>query len=154
MSNTNPDLDPAGLANNGGPTQTIGLCTGPSAPSAGCTGASPAIDAGDESVCSTTTGTAPVNNLDQRGHVRPGMGAANCSIGAYEANSPESPPGCVGDCDGSGDVTVNELIILVSIALGNAQASACLRGIPSGAEVNVALLIQAVNSALNGCLLT
>src|ERR1019366_9381863 len=60
--NTNPVLDPTGLQNNGGPTQTIALCTGTGAPSAGCTGASPAINAGDESVCSTTTGTAPVNN--------------------------------------------------------------------------------------------
>jgi len=85
--NTDPQLDPAGLANNGGPTQTIALCTGTGAPSAGCTGASPAINAGDESVCSTTTGTAPVNNLDQRGFARPGEGATNCSIGAFEANS-------------------------------------------------------------------
>jgi hypothetical protein len=87
FSNTDPLLDPAGLANNGGPTQTIALCTGAGTPSAGCTGASPAINAGDESVCSTTTGTAPVDNLDQRGFVRPGAGATNCSIGAYESNS-------------------------------------------------------------------
>jgi hypothetical protein len=75
LNNTNPNLDPAGLANNGGPTQTIALQA-----------SSPAINAGDESVCSTTTGTAPVGNLDQRGYVRPGTGAANCSIGAFEAN--------------------------------------------------------------------
>jgi len=86
LNNTNPNLDPAGLANNGGPTQTIALCTGTGVPSAGCAGASPAINAGDESVCSTTTGTAPVDNLDQRGFVRPGTGATNCSIGAFEAN--------------------------------------------------------------------
>jgi hypothetical protein len=85
--NTNPVLDPTGLQNNGGPTQTIALCTGPGAPSAGCAGTSPAINAGNESICSTTTGTAPVDNLDQRGFVRPGSGATNCSIGAYEANS-------------------------------------------------------------------
>jgi len=90
--NTNPLLDPAGLANNGGPTQTIALCTGTGVPSAGCTGASPGINAGDEGVCSTTTGTAPVDNLDQRGYVRPGTGATNCSIGAYEANAVLAPP--------------------------------------------------------------
>ncbi|MGD0945795.1 MAG: choice-of-anchor Q domain-containing protein [Candidatus Binatia bacterium] len=73
--NTNPQLA-AGLANNGGPTQTIALQAG-----------SPAINAGDESVCATTTGTAPVKNLDQRGYIRPGVGATNCSIGAYEYNS-------------------------------------------------------------------
>ena len=91
--NTNPALDPTGQTafngsaqDNGGPTQTIALCTGTGAPGAGCTGASPAINAGDESVCSMTTGTAPVNNLDQRGFPRPGAGATNCSIGAFEAN--------------------------------------------------------------------
>src|SRR3989442_7018669 len=40
--------------------------------------------AGDETVCATP----PVNNLDQRGFVRPGIGATNCSIGAYEFHSP------------------------------------------------------------------
>jgi hypothetical protein len=70
---TDPMLDPAGLADNGGPTQTIALLPG-----------SPAIDAGDETIC----GAPPVNGIDQRGFVRPGIGAANCSIGAYEFNSP------------------------------------------------------------------
>jgi hypothetical protein len=48
-------------------------------------------------------------------------------------------------------VTVDEIITLVNIALGNAQASACLHGVPSGADVDVGLIIQAVNAALNGC---
>ena len=87
--NTNPHLDPAGLQNNGGPTQTVALCTAVGTPAA-CTGASPAINAGNESVCSTITGTAPVANLDQRGSLRPGTGVANCSIGAFEANSAAS----------------------------------------------------------------
>src|SRR5438552_3262339 len=67
--NTNLLLDPAGLASNGGPTQTIAL-----------EAMSPAINAGNETVCAAP----PVNNLDQRGFVRPGMGATNCSVGAYE----------------------------------------------------------------------
>ena len=70
------------------------------------------------------------------------------------SNSPTptpTPVACTGDCDGSGDVTVNEIITLVNIALGTAQASACASGVPSGVEVNVALVIQAVNNALNGC---
>jgi len=78
--NTNPLLDPTGLASNGGPTQTIALEAG-----------SPAINTGDETVCAAP----PVNNLDQRGFVRPGAGATNCSIGAYEFNA--APPGRSGD---------------------------------------------------------
>jgi hypothetical protein len=62
-----------------------------------------------------------------------------------------TPQPCVGDCDGSGEVTVNELIIMVNIALGTGQPSACPNGIPSGGSVDIALIIQAVNNALNGC---
>jgi hypothetical protein len=74
---TNPMLDPAGLADNGGPTQTIALQA-----------SSPAINAGDESVCAAP----PVNNLDQRGYARPGAGATRCSIGAYEYNAVPAGP--------------------------------------------------------------
>jgi hypothetical protein len=41
--------------------------------------------------------------------------------------------------------------VLVNIALGSAEPAACAAGIPSGSQVNVALIIQAVNNALNGC---
>jgi hypothetical protein len=129
-----PKLDPAGLQDNGGPTQTIALLPG-----------SPAINAGDADMCANP----PVNGIDQRGYVRPGTGHSQCSIGAYEADA--TLPACVGDCDGTGSVTVDEIITLVNIALGNAAASACPHGVASGADVTVALIIQAVNVALNGC---
>ena len=61
------------------------------------------------------------------------------------------PVSCVGDCDGSGMVTVNELVILVNIDLGYLDVSACPDGIPPGTPVNIALLIQAVNNLLLGC---
>jgi predicted outer membrane repeat protein len=53
LSNTDPKLDPAGLENNGGPTQTVALCTAVGVP-AGCTAVSPAIDAGDQAVCGSS----------------------------------------------------------------------------------------------------
>lgn len=62
-----------------------------------------------------------------------------------------SAQSCIGDCDGTGEVTVNELLILVNIALGNAQTSACPHGVLSSAEVDISLIIQAVNNALLGC---
>ncbi|MGD0947272.1 MAG: right-handed parallel beta-helix repeat-containing protein [Candidatus Binatia bacterium] len=145
LSNTNPLLDSGGLASNGGPTQTIALQTG-----------SPAINAGDESVCSAP----PVSNLDQRGYVRPGAGATSCSIGAYEDNAVPASPNptptpststCIGDCNGDGSVTVDEILTMVNIALGTAQTTACPDGVPSGDEVNISLILQAVNNALNGC---
>jgi len=164
LSKTNPLLDPAGVASNGGPTQTIALQAD-----------SPAINAGDETVCAAT----PVNNLDQRGYGRPGVGEMNCSIGAYEYNAQAlgptatatetpitiptptatavpTPPvvPCVGDCDGRGDVTVNEIITLVNIALGTEHVADCPNGLAPGttdANVTVALIIQAVNNALGTC---
>jgi hypothetical protein len=145
LNNTNPQLDPAGLRDNGGPTQTVALCTAAGVP-AGCSAASPAIDAGDQAVCAA----ASVNDLDQRGFMRPGPGHTKCSIGAYEANG-TAPAVCVGDCAGTGTVAINDLITLVNIALGSAQPSACPHGVPSGAEVDIALIVRAVNNVLNGC---
>jgi len=224
---TNPHFDPAGLANNGGPTQTIALLAG-----------SPAINAGDETICAAP----PVNNLDQRDFVRPGTGAANCSIGAYEydspgtadccqcpascavpingscggcalvlgaaciggdlcvLNTPTEPPAtptptatatptpaatstptptntptvtpvatvtctptqtapptstprpCVGDCNGDGTVTVDEILTMVNIALGNVSVTACEAGDANGDEqITVDEILTAVNNALNGC---
>jgi hypothetical protein len=60
-------LDPAGLADNGGPTRTIAL-TGSET--------NPAIDTGDAATCAA----APVSGLDQRGVPR----TPPCDIGAYE----------------------------------------------------------------------
>jgi hypothetical protein len=65
LQNTNPLL--GALADNGGPTQTMALSVG-----------SLAIDAGDNAVCAAS----PVNNVDQRGIVRPQ--GSTCDIGAYE----------------------------------------------------------------------
>lgn len=71
--NTDPLLDPAGLQNNGGPTQIIALQSG-----------SPAI------------GTVPIQMcppIDQRGYLRP-AGISSCDIGAYQSSylaPPASP---------------------------------------------------------------
>jgi hypothetical protein len=60
-----PKLGP--LANNGGSTWTLALLAG-----------SPAIDAGNDSVCTNS----PVSGLDQRGATR--SQGAHCDIGAFE----------------------------------------------------------------------
>jgi len=61
-------------------------------------------------------------------------------------------PRCVGDCDGGGDVTVNELITMVNIALNNLPLSACPAGDPDGSgDITVNEIIQGVNNALNQC---
>jgi hypothetical protein len=120
QSNTDPQFDPAGLQDNGGPTETVALCTGAGVP-AGCTAASPAWGAGDQSICAV----APVNSVDQRGLARAqGCPPFRCSIGAYEPFA--TTPICAGDCDRNGHVTVDELIKGVNIVLGTTAVDDCL----------------------------
>lgn len=58
---------------------------------------------------------------------------------------------CVGDCGAVGRVAINNIITLVNIVLGIAVPSACGAGIPNGAALDISLIIQAVNNALNDC---
>jgi predicted outer membrane repeat protein len=71
-NNTDPLLSPDGLADNGGPTDTIALQP-----------ASPAIDKIPPADCPAT---------DQRGYSRPAPGQADCDIGAYELDAGPGPP--------------------------------------------------------------
>jgi hypothetical protein len=85
IRNTNPQLDPAGLANNGGPTPTIAL-----------TLTSLAKDAGNDSL-------APL--VDQRGFPRNGVS----DIGAFESDGPPLPLSAVSrkTHGGVGDFDIN-----------------------------------------------
>jgi CSLREA domain-containing protein len=75
-SNTPAGLGPAGLKSNGGPTETIALCSAVGTPT-GCDGPSAAIDAAV---------SCPPPASDQRGVSRP-QGSA-CDIGAFEVEPP------------------------------------------------------------------
>jgi cysteine-rich repeat protein len=59
---------------------------------------------------------------------------------------------CTGDCDGSGAVTVDEVLTGVNIALGNAPLDTCSAFDANGDHaVTVDEILAAVNNALNGC---
>ena len=59
---------------------------------------------------------------------------------------------CVGDCNQDGSVTVDELLTLVSIVLGNSDISSCRAGDANGdSQITIAEILSAVNNALNGC---
>jgi hypothetical protein len=59
---------------------------------------------------------------------------------------------CVGDCNSGNDVTVDELLAMVNIALGNADVSTCLVGDANhDMQITVDEILTAVNNALNGC---
>ncbi|HVM98107.1 MAG TPA: SCE4755 family polysaccharide monooxygenase-like protein [Candidatus Acidoferrales bacterium] len=61
------------------------------------------------------------------------------------------PTTCIGDCSGIHMVQIVDLVTLVNIALGDAQAETCPHGVGEEADVTIDLIIQAVNHALNGC---
>ena len=63
-----------------------------------------------------------------------------------------TPRPCVGDCNGDGSVTVDELLTMVNIALGNSDAGGCLAGDANGdSAMTIDEVLTAVNNALNGC---
>lgn len=62
---------------------------------------------------------------------------------------------CAGDCDGSGAVAVNELVLGTNIALEQAEIGHC-QALDRNADQRVSVneLVEAVNTALRGCFAT
>ena len=59
---------------------------------------------------------------------------------------------CTGDCNGDNQVTVDELIGMVNVALGNTSTSKCSAGDANqDNQITVDEIIAAVNDALSGC---
>ena len=76
--------------------------------------------------------------------------AVALAVGVREAKA--QAPACVGDCNLSGAVTVDDIITMVNIALGSAPIDACQVPCPdSPLEVVVSCIIEAVNNSLAGC---
>ncbi len=66
--------------------------------------------------------------------------------------TPTSRRGCTGDCGGNGEVTVDELLLMVSVALGTASVADCARGDANlDGEIAIDEILQAVNNALGEC---
>ena len=138
--NTDPRLAP--LANYGGPTATLALCTAVRIPDPSCTGPSPAIDAGAGAV----TGPPLTLTTDQRG--LPRQLGLHVDIGAVESGATS----CIGDCGYDGKVTVDELVRMANIALDTASLSECEAGDSNrDSRITVDELVTAVNNALNSC---
>lgn len=58
---------------------------------------------------------------------------------------------CDGDCNGLQLVTLPDLITLVNIALGTQEPGSCPNGLPIGGNVDIAVILRAVNHALMLC---
>ena len=88
------------------------------------------------------------------GDSKPDIASANAEDGTASVliNTTGAGQACGGDCNGDGEVTVNELITMVNIALGTADVSTCLAGdADSSGGITINEIIAAVNNALNGC---
>lgn len=67
--------------------------------------------------------------------------------------TPTVPSPCAADCNGDAAVTVDEIVALVGVALGNVDVAVCPAGDTNGdGTVTVDEIVVAVNIALGGCL--
>ncbi len=63
-----------------------------------------------------------------------------------------TPARCLGDCSGNNSVTVDEILTMVNIALGNGNISLCRAGDADGnSQIAINEVLTAVNRLLNGC---
>ncbi len=63
-----------------------------------------------------------------------------------------TPVRCIGDCDGDGSVTIDNILTMVNIALDQAPLTSCSAGDENeDGAITVNELIAAVNAALLGC---
>jgi hypothetical protein len=66
--------------------------------------------------------------------------------------TPAPPTGCAGDCDADGAITVNEIVVLVGIALEQTPIGACTAGNTDGNQrITIDEILAALNWALDGC---
>jgi CSLREA domain-containing protein len=109
----NPMLDTTGLADNGGPTQTIALQAG-----------SPAIDAIPVADCTDQASPPNAITTDQRGMPRPDAEEAVCDIGAYEFQEKFAGTSGATNCKG-------QSVSALSNQYGTLDAAASALGYPS-----------------------
>lgn len=102
----------------------------------------------------TTTGSAATHTMTPTPSPTP---TASPIVTATSTQAPTVSPtvttiACVGDCDGNHQVTVDELVKGVNIALGNLTLDQCPAFNCNGTgHVTVDCLVKSVNAALNGC---
>ncbi len=121
------------------PTLPADATATPTVPVGSTATATPTVSVGSTA---TATPTVPVGATAT---------ATRTSDGSTPTATGGVPPACVGDCDGSGEVSISELIRLVNIALG-APVADCPAGDRDGdGEIGIDELVAAVNNALNGC---
>jgi hypothetical protein len=84
--------------------------------------------------------------------VTPTPTATPTVTGGLPTFTPTDIPACAGDCDGNGEVRVDEVVRAVAIALEEQPVSACEAGDRDrDGRIVINELVQAVNALLQGC---
>jgi hypothetical protein len=84
--------------------------------------------------------------------VRRGLTGATALLVLFGLGPLRAHAACVGDCSGTAGVTVNELIVMVNIALGTEGIEECPGSDPNAdGKVTVNEIILGVNNLLNSC---
>jgi hypothetical protein len=88
----------------------------------------------------------------------PSASATNTITAAPPATATATPtatlaatPSCQGDCNGDGQVTIDELLVIVNIALGNSPVSECPAEANQQDGVRIGEVLAAANSSLSRC---
>jgi hypothetical protein len=95
-----------------------------------------------------------VNAIDQTcGSAKPPCSDSNSTSQVFITDGNVLvPSGCVGNCDYSSGVTVDEILTMVNVALGNTTIGVCEAGDANGdGQITVDEILGAVNHALSGC---
>lgn len=91
-----------------------------------------------------------VADLNQDG--RADLAVANMQKGTVSVLLNATPRPCPGDCNGDRTVTVDEILAMVNIALGEGSVASCTAGDTNGdRQITVDEILGGVDSALNGC---
>jgi hypothetical protein len=101
----------------------------------------------------TPVGTYPLRAGDMLGSDPDGGAVPLLGVdGTIAVEEPPPPPACAGDCDASGEVSINELLLGVNILVGSVASGQC-PAMDTNADGAVAVneLVQAVNVALDAC---
>lgn len=92
----------------------------------------------------------PVTASDTQTAIAISFGDEN--IGTSATPKPSLTSSCVGDCNDDQKVTVNEILVMVNVALGSAVLSNCQAGdANTDGKITVSDILVAVNNALGTC---
>jgi len=135
----------------------VGSAPTPTSTVAGTSTQTPAItNAPTQTASVTNTPTRPLIATSTPTETPTGTPTPTATASDTPTSTPTASPTptvvCIGDCDGSGTVTIDEIISLVNFALGNAPVLDCPAADTTQAgQTLVSQILAAVNNAFTSC---